>query len=295
MIRLKFLTKAKGYKHFTYFCSMTYVKRIFDFYLDASVHVALAIFSLLHITALTLNITLPSALYFFVFFGSISCYNFVKYGVEAEKYVLVATRYHKNIQFFSLGCLLVAVYHVFFLSERVLIGLIFLTGITGLYALPVLPKHKNFRSLSGLKILIVATVWAGTTVILPALSQIGAVSWNVKVETVQRFLVVLILLVPFEIRDLRYDRPELRTLPQRIGIKGTKLMGISWVLLFFGSTFLKTHLEVLNITANAVLSIVLVAVLLGTNGSRGKYFSSFWVEAIPLFWWMLVVIGKIYF
>jgi len=290
-IQLKFLTKTRGYKHFSYFCVMTWFKRIFDFYLDASIHVALAIFSLVHITALTLNINVPAALYYFVLFGSISCYNFVKYGVEAEKYILVANRYHKNIQFFSIGCLFVAIYFSFFLSERILIGLLVLGGITALYALPVLPKHKNFRSLSGLKILIVATVWAGTTVILPALSQIEVISWNLKIEAFQRFLLVLVLLVPFEIRDLKYDNHELKTLPQRVGVKRAKFIGWVWAILFYLITFLKSNLDVITVSANTILFVVLIIMLFKTKLNQGKYFSSFWVESIPLFWWLAIVLG----
>ena len=291
-IFLKFLTKTFGYKHFVYFCSMTWVKRIFNFYLDASIHVALMLICLVHITALTLNIMVPAALYFLVFFGSISCYNFVKYGVEAEKYILVANSYHKSIQFFSLGCLLVAGYHFFFLSERVVLGLIFLAAITGLYALPVLPKHKNFRSLSGFKILIVAIVWAGTTVILPVLSHKAFISWDVKVETLQRFLFVLIALLPFEIRDLNYDGAELGTLPQRIGIENTKGVGLVWVFLFFAATFLKMNFDWVDLAVNGLVGLVLIVVLLLTHRNQSKYFSSFWVEAIPLFWWILVVLEK---
>lgn len=270
---------------------MTWLKRIFDFYLDASVHVALAIFSLVHITALTLNITVPIAFTYFVFFGSISCYNFVKYGVEAEKYILVANRYHKNIQFFSIGCLLIAIYYAFFLSEKILLGLLILGGITALYALPVLPKHKNFRSLSGLKILIVATVWAGTTVILPALTQLEIISWDVKIEAFQRFLLVLILLVPFEVRDLKYDNPELKTLPQRVGVKGAKLIGWSWAIIFYVATFFKIELSVIIVGAKTILFVVLVIMLFKTKLYQGRYFSSFWVEAIPMFWWLLLFLG----
>ncbi|MEP2281157.1 hypothetical protein [Maribacter sp.] len=273
---------------------MTLIKKIFDFYLDASIHVALAIFSLVHVTALTLNINVPVELYFFIFFGSISCYNFVKFGVEAEKYILVANTYHKNIQFFSFGCLLVAGYQLFFLSERVFVGLLVLAGITGLYALPVLPKHKNFRSFSGLKILIVAAVWAGTTVVLPAISVLDEISWNVKIEAVQRFLFVLILLAPFEIRDLKYDSSALKTLPQRIGVKGTKMIGYSWSILFYAATFLKTDLDVTHLVVKTILFSLLILMLYKTELSQKKYFSSFWVEAIPLFWWLLFVISTRY-
>ena len=273
---------------------MALIKRIFDFYLDASIHVALAIFSLVHVTALTLNINVPQELYIFIFFGSICCYNFIKYGVEAEKYILVANRYHKNIQFLSFVCLLIAFYQLFFLSERVIVTLFILVAITGLYALPVLPRHKNFRSLSGLKILIVATVWAGTTVILPAISKLEVISWNVKVETFQRFMLVLILLVPFEIRDLKYDSAALKTLPQRVGVKGAKLIGWSWAIIFYAATFLKTGLDVTNVVVKSILFIILLAVIFRTELNQKKYFSSFWVESIPLFWWVLIMIGKKY-
>lgn len=271
------------------------IKKIFDFYLDASIHVALAIFSLVHVTALTLNISVPLELYCFIFFGSISCYNFVKFGVEAEKYILVTNTYQKNIQFFSLGCLLVAGYQLFFLPERIFIVLLVLVANTGLYALPILPKHKNFRSFSGLKILIVAAVWAGTTVVLPAFSALETISWNVKVETAQRFLFVLILLVPFEIRDLKYDSASLKTLPQRVGVKGTKMIGYCWTILFYAGTFLKTDLDVAHITVKTILFIVLMLMVYKTKLNQHKYFSSFWVEAIPLLWWFLFIINKNYF
>lgn len=273
---------------------MSLIKKFFDFYLDASIHVALGIFSLAYVTALTLNISVPLELYFFIFFGSISCYNFVKFGVEAEKYILVANTYQKNIQFFSFGCLLVAGYQLFFLSEKVFVGLLILAAITGLYALPVLPKNKNFRSFSGLKILIVATVWAGTTVILPAISQLDTISWNVKVETVQRFLFVLILLVPFEIRDLKYDNAALKTLPQRVGVKGAKMIGYGWTILFYLTTFLKTDLDSTNIIVKTILFLVLMLVIFKTELNQKKYFSSFWVEAIPLLWWLLFIVSKKY-
>ncbi|SKB38319.1 UbiA prenyltransferase family protein [Maribacter arcticus] len=273
---------------------MALIKRIFDFYLDASIHVALAIFSLVHVTALTLNRNVPQELYIFIFFGSIGCYNFVKYGVEAEKYILVANRYHKNIQFFSFGCLLISFYQMFFLSERVLISLFVLIAITGLYALPVLPKHKNFRSLSGLKILIVATVWAGTTVILPAISQLEVITWNVKVEAFQRFMLVLVMLVPFEIRDLKYDSVALKTLPQRVGVKGAKIIGYGWSIIFYAATFLKTNLDFISVGVNTILLLILLGIILKTELNQKKYFSSFWVEAIPLFWWLLIIVGNKY-
>ena len=274
---------------------MTWIRRIFDFYLDASIHVALAIICLVQVTGISLNISVPVTLIIFIFFGSLSCYNFVKYGVEAEKYILVANSYHKNIQFFSLGSLIVALFQLLYLSEEIGIALLVLGAITGLYALPVLPKHKNFRSFSGLKILIVATVWAGTTVTLPVISQQMELTWDVWVETAQRVLLVLILLVPFEIRDLKYDDVGLKTLPQRLGVKRTKVIGVIWTISFLLLSFVMENESMLALCSKVILSFVLILLILRAGVNQGRYFASFWVEAIPIFWLGFLWMGRNFF
>lgn len=269
---------------------MKWGKRIFDFYLDASIHVALAIYALLQITFQTLNISTDHHLSFFVFFGSISCYNFVKYGVEAEKYILVASQYHKGIQFLSFITLIFALYHGYFLSLDVWIWVLGLIILTGLYALPVLPKVKNLRSWGGLKIFVVALVWAGTTVLLPAISANQYISWDIGVETFQRFVLVFILLIPFEIRDLAYDKPELKTLPQRYGVTNTKIFGGFATLLFFFSTFLKDELSIRELILKGLLFLILGIMIFITKRNQSRYFASFWVEVIPIFWYGLALV-----
>ncbi len=262
--------------------------RIFDFYLDASVHVAIAVFSLLKITDVFLGIASNEHLAFYAFFATIACYNFVKYGVEAEKYILVANRYHKNIQFFSFIALAFALYHAYFLNIETWIGIAFLMVLTGLYALPVLPAGQRLRSLGLLKILLVSIIWAGTTVVLPILSLQIEISWDIGIETLQRVVLVLVLLLPFEIRDLKYDRPELQTLPQRLGVANTKIFGTIATLAFFFMTFLKDELSELEIITKGVLFLMLIGMLVLSKKEQSGYFSSFWVEAIPILWWGIV-------
>jgi hypothetical protein len=263
---------------------MKWLKRIFDFYLDASIHVAFAIYALLQITFRTLNISYDYHLSFFIFFGSISCYNFIKYGVEAEKYILVANQYHKGIQFLSFITLCFALYHGYFLNFEVWAGVAGLIFLTGLYALPVLPKSKNLRSWGGLKIFVVALVWAGATVLLPVLSA-HQITWDIGVETFQRFVLILILLIPFEIRDLAYDKVELRTLPQRYGVTKTKILGGFATLVFFFSTFLIDELCSEGLVLKGILFLILGSMIFSTKRNQSKYFASFWVESIPIFWW----------
>lgn len=267
---------------------MKLAKQIFNFYLDASIHVAVSVFCLLEITAILLNVTINQNLAYFCFFSTIACYNFIKYGVEAEKYILVANRYFKNIQvvsFLAMGC---AVYFAFFLHKDVWYCMGALALFTGLYALPVLPKAKNLRSFGALKIFMVAIVWAGFTVLLPVLSTNMSITKDVWIETLQRFLIVLILLIPFEIRDLEYDSPSLKTIPQRFGVIHTKLAAGILVLLFFFITYLKNTITPLDLIAKGMLFLSFGFLILYTNKNQGKYFASFWVEAFPIFWFVVI-------
>ncbi|MCW5516753.1 hypothetical protein [Muriicola sp. Z0-33] len=267
---------------------MKLFKKIFDFYLDASIHVALAVFCLIQITVVFLNISPDNHLSYYVFFGTIACYNFIKYGVEAEKYILVANRYHKNIQFFSFLCLGIAIYHAYFLNLQSWIAIGILLMLTGLYALPILPMGIKLRSHGLLKIALVGLIWAGTTVVLPNLAVNQPLSWDFGVETVQRFILVIVLLLPFEIRDLAYDNPDLNTLPQRIGVANTRIFGAFATVIFFSLTYLKDDISTHEVVSSGVLFLVLGWVIYITKRNQSKYFASFWVEAIPIFWWGVV-------
>ncbi|MCK0156174.1 hypothetical protein MWU65_03225 [Cellulophaga sp. F20128] len=270
---------------------MKLIKRLFNFYIDASIHVALSVFCLLEITALLLNVSINQNLAFFIFFGTIACYNFIKYGVEAKKYVLVANKYHKSIQLVSVVALIIAGYFASFLNIEVWYGIAVLLVFIAFYALPVLPNARNLRSFGGLKIFMVAIVWAGTTVILPVLSSdMHVITWDVWIESFQRFIIVLVLLVPFEIRDLAFDAPELHTLPQKFGVSNTKTVASLCVLVLFFSTFLKEEVTKLDSIAKGILFLALGVLMYFTRRVQSKYFASFWIEAIPIFWLGIVYV-----
>ncbi|WP_411031101.1 hypothetical protein [Spongiimicrobium sp. 3-5] len=263
---------------------MKLFRQVFDFYLDASIHVAFSVVSLVYITTRFLSIPVDMHLAYFIFFSTICCYNFIKYGVEAEKYLVMTNLYHKYIQFISLAALAVALYHGYFLSGGIWLAIVALVGVVALYAMPVLPKAKNLRSLGGFKIFLVALVWSGITVALPALKLYLTMPWDLTLVFFQRFLLVLILMLPFEIRDLKYDVPELRTLPQRFGVQPMKRLGILLVAVFFLLTFFRDEISFLEISGRFFLSLILIMVLLITSKEQPKYFASFWVEAVPIFW-----------
>lgn len=274
---------------------MRTLKSIFDFYLDASIHVALAVLSLAAVTFYLLDASFDSSLFGFIFFGVIVCYNFVKYGVEAYKYLIVSNAYHKVIQIFSFLAFACALYFLMQLDREIWLAISIMTLLSALYAVPMLPSTKNLRSLGGFKIYVVALVWVGFTVLLPVMDAKIPLHWDIWILFLQRFIFVVVIILPFEIRDLQWDDKNLRTLPQVYGIKKTKRIGIVLTVIFFFLTFLRDGINEYEVFLRCILSGIMIFVLISSKKMQSRYFVSFWVEGIPILWLCLFWVVERYF
>jgi hypothetical protein len=275
---------------------MKLTKAIFDFYIYSSIHVALAVFSLSWLTLLEFGIDFDKVILSFIFFASITGYNFVKYFGLAKFHHRSLTSRLQFIQVFSLGCFFIMGYFAVQLTLKTL-GYIFIFGaVTFFYAIPFLPKYlyldtkKNLRDIGGVKIYIIALVWAGVTVLLPLLNNDYSFNLDVWLTASQRLIFVTILILPFEIRDLHFDSLKLSTIPQKIGVKSTKIIGVFLGLLFFSIEFFKDELDPKHIINTLIITITAVFFLLLSKKNQSSYFSSFWVESIPILWLLLYLI-----
>src|SRR5690606_19375362 len=129
-------------------------------------HVALAVMALMAITLLEYGLTVSNAVWIFVFFGAITAYNFVKYAKVAGLHHRRLAQSLKSIQIFSAFSFIVLLASIFYLPLNVLLITAAFGIPTFFYAVPLI-RHKNLRSFTGLKIFIVAFVWAGITVVIP--------------------------------------------------------------------------------------------------------------------------------
>ena len=223
--------------------------------------------------------------YFFIFFSTIAGYNFVKFVsiYKSSKHEISLSL--KLIQLISVTSRFVFLFSTF----RSFNGCcpVFLAILTFLYANP-LHKNKNLRNLTGLKISIVALVWASTTVVLPILNEnIELLNKNVWLSFIQRFLFVFILTLPFEIRDLKFDDSTIETLPQRVGVCKTKLIGTFLLIVVLVLEFFKDEIDKNHLYSLALITPILFLFLLFSKKNEPKYYSSFWVESIPIVWYGL--------
>ena len=211
---------------------MKILKSILQFYINSSIHVALSCFALVQITQMVFHISAQNAVGYFAFWGTIVGYNFVKYEELARAKRLQLRKQLRVIALFTLGCFIMTGYY-FFLLERItqIIAIVFL-GLTLLYTLPFFPNKVNARNWAGVKIYIVSFCWVGTTVFLPLLNAGVDFTANIGILSMQRFILIFVLILIFEIIDLRFDNPNLRTVPQQIGMKKTKILGYFFIVSF---------------------------------------------------------------
>lgn len=275
---------------------MRVLKQIFDFYINSSIHVALAVYALSWITLKQFDVSYDENILYFNFYATITGYNFVKYFGLAKFHHRSLANWLKVIQVFSFISFILMGYYAYNLQPKTLLYILGLGMITFFYAVPFLPKKlfmdskHNLRSIVGLKVYIIALVWAGVTVVLPLVNNDHAINFDVLVTTVQRYLFVIVLILPFDIRDLQYDSLRLSTIPQRIGVKNTKIIGVLLLMLFFFLEFLKDELVVGQIINLLIVVFVTMLFIIFSNEERGKYYSVFWVEGLPILWLILVLL-----
>ena len=269
---------------------MQFIKRLFDFYINSSIHVALSVYSLVQLTQILFGISEDKPTLFFSFFGTIVGYNFVKYDALARAKKLEMTIQLKVISFLSLLSLFATGYFFFQLQKSTqIIGFIFL-AITLLYTLPFFPNRKNARNWAGIKIYIVALSWVGVTLFLPIINNNLPFNSYVFLVAIQRFILIFVLILIFEIIDLQNDDPYLKTVPQQIGVAKTKRVGVLLMIIFVLLEFLSNDFKIEFFALKSALAITTILFLLFSNENRSRYYTSFWVESVPIFWLILVLI-----
>jgi hypothetical protein len=272
------------------------LKSIVRFYINSSLHVGLSCYALVRITQMLLQISQQNAVAYFAFWGAIVGYNFVKYEELARAKKLQMQNQLRGIAVFSFFSFIMTGYYFFLLERFTQIIAVFFLGLTLLYTLPFFPNRNNARNWAGVKIYIVSFCWVGATVFLPLLNANVALTANIGILSIQRFILIFVLILIFEIIDLRHDNPNLRTVPQQIGVRKTKILGYVLLVLFCGLELINCNINnniqflPLKLIFEIAIAIVIALFLAFANEQRSKYYTSFWVESIPIVWWLVLTL-----
>lgn len=283
------------------------LKAVFDFYLYSNLHMALCTVALLKASCMVLHLRCETPLMLIAFFGTITLYSFQRLvGVlKNEMKDFKGERHQWNFRNKKILILIVVLslaplaYSFFELSlngKFLLIG----AGLLSLiYASPVFKiKSKLFRlrDFPVIKIFFIAIVWTIVTTILPIIESVefynrselvyfhGAIYWSAVV-----FLLIFALTIPFDVRDMEFDSPSIRSLPMIIGEKQAVrlaqfLLVISCIALYIGME--QTHkFSFITVIYYFLWAAFSIWILHSCSRKKNEYYFSFTVDGLIIALW----------
>ncbi|MDR2223512.1 MAG: hypothetical protein LBE34_12380 [Flavobacteriaceae bacterium] len=264
--------------------------RIVGLYLNGSIHVSLAVFALVQMTFYFCHLPFDAVVSILAFSGTLFSYNFIKYAEVVYKHKKPFSKRLKVIIVISLLALIIGAVSFFFLNWKAQVVTLSLLVLAVLYAIPISSNVSNLRNLAGLKVYIVCICWATVTLIVPVVNADIPITWDIVIKFTQRFILVFILIGIFEVVDLQYDDKYLKTLPQMLGITNTKYLLALLLIPFYVIEFFKVGYQPIQAWNNLLIVLLTLFFISYASPKRTKFFTLFWVESVPIVWWLIVVI-----
>jgi len=274
---------------------MRTIKQVFDFYIFGNIHVGLATFCLTKISLETYgnsNNLVP----FFVLFSTIFIYNFIRLSKVSSFQHWMSYFISENIKailILSIVSFVVILILSFSLNIKSIV-FILPFGLAALFYVNPIPFKSKFplslRSIAFIKIFLISFTWAGVTVFFPLINYKLPIGFNELVLFIQRFLIIVAITIPFDIRDLSYDHENLKTLPQIIGLKRSKVFGLFFLMLFLGLELFKSSSDNIDLRINLIIALISMFFLIRANENQHKYYCAFYVESIPILWFFLYLL-----
>lgn len=256
---------------------MQQLKKLLDFYINSSLHVGLAVVAYTKILSFSQKEQFPINWYFFVFFASVTGYNILKYFTlyfpQPKRFI----QSHSGIFWITLLSFFATIYSYTQLETTSQINLLFSGLLFFLY--PFCRKKWYLKTF---------TVALCVTLLIFTPLKVSILEDQNRLLFLKFFLFIMASLIPFEIVDYSIDEGKLQTIPQKIGIQKTKIMGYFLVI-----CFLLTNLFVKkNTVIDTLIGGVLLVAISNSTTKKSKYYTSFWCESIPIVWWILLLISK---
>lgn len=269
---------------------MSILRHLFSYYIFSNIHVSIAAFCLAKISLSDYGIS-DNTIPYFVLVSTLVSYNFIRFyqigeiNKSVSKWIISNKKSLILLNIIGLLLLMILTFRITLKDVLVLFPFVLATFF---YVIPFSKRKINLRSIASLKLFLIAFSWAGITVLLPLIHHDISISLNGWIVFIQRFLIMIALAIPFDIRDFNFDKEEIRTLPQTIGVRSSKYIGSVALLLFFVLEFFRNPNRKELIIA-FVVAIISFFLLVYTKKDQNRYYTSFWVEAIPVFWYLLLL------
>lgn len=135
--------------------------------------------------------------------------------------------------------------------------------------------HKNIRELPYLKIHSIAITWTGIIVTFPIINE------NINDLEIFMFFVpahylyFIAVTIPFDIRDLKYDLPSQRTIPQVVGIKKSKTIAIVLLIITIIALGFLSNYNFISPIFLAAIFLQIILIVLASEKRKDVYYTVF--------------------
>ncbi len=264
-------------------------KLLFDYYINSSLHVSACVICYIISINLINRIHINWEVIAFVFFTTFFSYNFIKFYEVLISINKPVSLLLKSFFLKALISLVISIYLFFNLSSSKQIFVVIISIVTVLYTIPLISNY-TLRDNPILKILTVAFCWTTLIVIFPFFGVLDFV--NIVYYSLLIFCLVTVQMIPFEIRDMLKDKNFVKTIIHNFGIKYSKKIGYSILIIALLFTMITVYLLENLVFKNSILIIILITAILVyfSHEKQNKYYSSFIVESVPIYW-LIVEIG----
>jgi len=156
---------------------------------------------------------------------------------------------------------------------NVLFLLIVAVLISVLYVIRI--GKRNAREIPYLKIHLIAFTWVFVLVLFPILNE--NIDFPILWISMAHYFYVLGVAIPFDIRDLKYDNPLHKTIPQVLGVFGAKLTSVVLLLTFMAIMLWQFPMLQTNILFyfSGFIQILLTIMM---NEKRSDFYCAVWID-----------------
>jgi 4-hydroxybenzoate polyprenyltransferase len=281
-------------------------KKLFQFYLFGNIHIALCAVACVYTFGAIVGAGSEYPILIIAFSGTLALYSFQRLVgvIKKENDHIHSERHewnihHKNslIVLTLISCL-AGSWAFFQISMPSQILLIVLGFISFIYAAPVFPaaeKKLRLRDFPFVKVFFIAIIWTGVSVWLPLLNGNAiALKYNPNIlasgfyTSLVFFPAVLALTIPFDLRDMSSDPPEIRSLPMILGEKKSILLCQILVLISVAMALGGYQVEGVHhfsygqCISYAVWALITLISLQFCHSKRHEYYFSFLMDGLLL-------------
>ena len=156
--------------------------------------------------------------------------------------------------------------------------------------------HTNYTCIFEASIFLIAFSWSFSTVALIYYESNLTLNPNVVLSIISRMFFIIAITIPFDIRDVEYDKKKTYTIPMLVGDKMAKKIAVFFLLLFL---IIDSYLYLNNLNFGFFISTILCFlysfyIVCKDNKKKDGLYYSFWLESCSISLLFFLILTSIF-